>query len=326
MAFDSTILDVVLATDENYAEFVSVVLVSLLDNNPQFRHIKAHLLVNNVSDRALTMIQESVASDRLSVFTYDISNLRNILGIEVPPTIALTAYARLFVGSILPQDIEKLLYLDCDIVVNDSISDFWSLDLHENWIAGCLDTLPNSLSKTNIGLERDDPYFNSGVLLINLSAWRKENLQTRFLQFLLDYGGHVHHHDQGIINAVCNGHKVIVPLKFNLNSNYLSHQYALLARTNTPFYSEEEVKEACAKPAIIHYTQGFYNRPWIRNSEHPFSGVFDKYHKRTEWRNNPKRKDPRPFHLRLLSWEFLHAPLWCYNVTLSCIQLWKKIK
>lgn len=316
-------LHVVLATDNNYAEFVAVVIVSLLETNPRFESIHVHLLANGVSDATIQKLQRHLPQQRGQLHVYDISDLEQRLGIKVPSTIAISSYARLFMASLLPADLDRVLYLDCDIVVSDNIIKFWKTNLDGFLVAGVLDTLYSVTAKTDVGLTIDAPYVNAGVLLVNLKAWREKKMQQRFLDFLLSHNGQVTHHDQGIINATCFGRIRIVHPRYNLASNYLSHPYKMLTSMNDPFYSKNEVEEAKAHPAIIHFTQGFYNRPWVKNSKHPLAEKFYYYHNQTEWAGTPLRHDNRSLVMRILSWEFLNLPIWVYKFTQRIMRILK---
>ena len=312
-------MHLVLASDNNYAEFVAVVIASALTNNTDYIHF--HLLSNGINQDIIDKFEAQIPSQQGELHIYDIRDLPARLQIQVPDTIAISSYARLFLPSILPTDITQVLYLDCDIVLADNIALFWNTDLQDNYIAGVLDSLPNNDAKQNVGIPADAPYVNAGVLLINLELWRKDNLQRRFIDFLFAHNGQVHHHDQGIINAVCNGKVRIVHPRYNCTSNYYSHPYKLLQRTNTPFYSYQEFMEATAHPAILHFTEGFYNRPWIANSLHPKREVYHFYHDMTPWRDTPLRKDQRSKLVRFLSWEFLNLPYPIYHCTAKSVTL-----
>lgn len=310
-------MHIALASDNNYAEFVAVVIASATANNSGFIHF--HLLSNGIDKASIELINKQIPSGRGELHVHDIQNIRDMLNIDVPNTIAISSYARLFLPSILHANISKVLYVDCDTVISGDVSEFWNTPLHDNYIAGVLDTLPDCEAKINVGLKRDEPYINAGVLLINLDLWRKDDLQQKFINFLLEHNGLVYHHDQGIINGVCKGKVLIVHPRYNCTSNYYSHPYALLRRTNTPFYSEQECKDATANPAILHFTEGFFNRPWIANSLHPMAAVYHQYHNMTVWSNIPPRKDKRTFLVRFLSWEFLHLPYPVYDFTAKCV-------
>lgn len=316
-------MHIVFASDTNYAEFVAVVIVSAIANNHDYIHF--HLLSNGIDADTINVLTNHIPTVRGELHIYDIKDIDKRLQIRVPETIAISAYARLFLPSILPADIEKVLYVDCDTVIADDLSEFWNTDLHDMYVAGILDTLPNNESKEKVGMRADDAYINSGVLLINLDMWRKDHIQQKFIDFLLAHNGNVHHHDQGLINGVCRDRICIVPPQYNCTSNYFSHPYALLERTNTPFYSEQECQEAMAHPAILHFTEGFYNRPWIANSKHPMAAVFHRYHDMTAWGNTPLRTDKRSWLVRFLSWEFLHLPYSIYNATAKAVSMLAKL-
>ena len=310
-------MHIVIASDTNYAEFVAVVIVSAIANNTDYIHF--HLLSNAINDSTVDKLKSHIPVGKGELHVYDIQDIEERLQIHVPATIAICAYARLFLPSILPADVEKVLYVDCDTVICDDLSGLWNTDLEGKYVAGILDTLPNNESKVKVGMCADEAYINSGVLLINLELWRKDNIQQQFIDFLLEYNGNVHHHDQGLINGVCKGRMCIVHPRYNCTSNYYSHPYNLLRRTNTPFYSEQECMDATTHPAILHFTEGFYNRPWIVNSQHPMASVFHHYHDMTTWRNTPQRKDKRTWLVRFLSWEFLHLPYPMYDTTTKMV-------
>lgn len=310
-------MHIALASDSNYAEFVAVVIASALHNNSGF--INFHLLSNGLDEATVALLSRQIPAQRGELHVYDIQNIHDRLQIDVPDTIAISSYARLFLPSILPADISRVLYVDCDTVIYGDISEFWNTPLHDMYIAGVLDTLPDCEAKVKVSLKDDEPYLNSGVMLINLDLWRKDNLQQKFIDFLLAHNGQVYHHDQGIINGVCKGKVQIVHPRYNCTSNYYSHPYALLRRTNTPFYSEQEYREAIAAPAILHFTEGFFNRPWLANSLHPKAAIFHQYHDMTAWKNAPLRKDKRTYLVRFLSWEFLNLPYPIYDCTAKCV-------
>lgn len=320
---DKKHLHIALASDENYAEFVAIVITSLFATNSGFDRITLHLLSNNISSVTINKISQHIPQTG-ELIVYDIDDISNRLKINVPNTIAISAYSRLFLSNILPTNINKVLYVDCDVIFNNEISELWNINIANSSVAGVLDTLPDNKSKNNIGLSCNSPYINSGVLLINLSIWRQSNIEKQFIDFLLAHNGIVHHHDQGIINAICKD-KLIIHPRYNLTSSYISHPYNLLSKTNTPFYSKEDVNDAIIKPSIIHFTEGFYNRPWIKNSKHPFSSTFHKYRNLTLWKDVSLRPDKRSFVVKILSFFFLNSPYWCYSIISNALNFLYKI-
>lgn len=316
--FDSNHLHIAIASDENYARFVATLIVSTAKHNSNFKTISFHLLANGISSTTLSKLGKAVdryKNCRLEI--HDISNLAERLGIAVPATIALTSYARLFMADIISDEISRILYLDTDIIVNDDLSELWTTRLNDNYVGGCLDVFEGTESKTAVGLNADAPYVNTGVLLINLDEWRKNNLSGKFMDFLFQHNGKVHHHDQGIINGVCKGHLLLLPPQYNMHSTVYSHPYWLIKKITIPYYSQEEYDNAIASPAIIHYTEGFYNRPWKKNCKHPMRQLFIAAQNETPWIDFPLQSDTRSIAVKLLSFTFLNFPYSIFKI-LSC--------
>lgn len=319
-------LQVVMASDSNYAEFVATFIVSVFRSNKSFNKITIHLLSCGIGKEVFDRIKRHVPENGGEIVKYEIQNLHDLLKVQVPDTIAVSIYARLFLSSLLPQSLDRILYVDCDVVVKGDLLELWNVDFGTDWVAGVLDTLYSDETKTAVGISSNDYYVNSGILMINLKAWREHHVQEKFLCFLSEHDGKVVHHDQGIINAVCNGHKKIVPPKYNVMSAFYSHPYKYIKERNNPFYTSRELKEAIDSPVMLHFTEGFYGRPWVENCRHPMRKVFCEAHDRTEWKGGGLRADKRSLYVRLISWIFLHLPLQCYNVTQKvarrCSLLW----
>lgn len=301
------------AADEKYICHIATLLHSITDNKSGDDNITFHLLSNGVSECNIQKLHTQVG-DKCNIVVYNISNLRHLLPAGIPATIAITAYARLFLADIISHDIKTLLYLDCDTIVNKSLTPLFKINMGDFLAAGVLDTLPDNKSKTSVELNRIDPYYNSGVLLINLELWRKENIKKKFIKYLVSKKGIVHHHDQGIINHVLKGRIFTLPVEYNLTSNYFSHPYNYLSKRNTPFYPEKEIIEAKNRPAIIHYTEGFLLRPWVMGSQHPLKKIYLKHKSYTEWKDTPLSPDKRPAHVKILAFCFLHLHPVVYHI------------
>lgn len=86
-------------------------------------------------------------------------------------------------------------------------------------VAGVQDN-PALYALEAIGMDENDRYINSGVLLINLKQWRAERIEEKIIKMIQAHNGFVLHHDQGIINGVCKGKIKILPPKFNTMSQF----------------------------------------------------------------------------------------------------------
>lgn len=322
--YDSKHLHIAIASDENYSRFVSSLILSISDHCNDFDKITVHLLSNCISKDSIERINQDFKDVRIHVKLHDISNIKNKLGRQITATIAITSYARLFLSDIIDETVDKILYLDTDIIINDDLKELWNINLKDNLVAGCLDIFEGHSAKTNVGLAKDDPYINAGVLLINLKEWRNKNLIKSFLNFINEKQGKVYHNDQGVINFVCNKKLKIIHPRYNVHSSLFSHPYDLICKFMSNYYNKMLYEEAITKPAIVHYTEGFYNRPWKKKCKHPLKNLYLEYSKRGSWSQIPLQKDDRKLNVKILSWIFLKLGYDKYRLYIKFLGIFKR--
>lgn len=317
-------LDLAFASDANYLPLVHIALQSFFETNSAQVHV--HMLSNKVPQEGVSQLTEMVRRNGGTLSVYPIDNLAERLGIEVPDTIAITTYARLFLASILPADVDKVLYVDCDILFTDDIREFYATDMKDTLVAGVQDLLLSSVYKDNIGIPQDEPYLNAGILLIPLRTWREQDMQAMFLDFLIAHNGKVYHHDQGIINAVCAGRKTICLPRYNVISNYFNYPYKTLRRISKLHYTAEEYNQATADPAIIHFTGLLSGRPWESICSHPFKEWFIDVKSRTMFKDMPVKQISLNYLDRLEISMFRILPFMLYVAFMKAIWRASKVK
>lgn len=318
------IIHIALASDANYAEFVATAIVSIYATSE--KEITIHLLSNGIDDSNIDKIRMHVPEDRGRLVVYDIRNLDSMIGIKVSDCIAIAAYSRLFIPKLLSEDIEKVLYIDSDIIFNRDVAELWQENLADYWTGGVIDAWFGTKTKTEIGLSKDAPYINSGVLMMNLKAWRENDVLEKSLAFLEKHNGIVYHSDQGLINAVCAGHVKILPPKFNLTSNYLAFPYKFLCKRIVPFYSKDAFDKGITQPVCIHFTPGLFGRPWVDGCKHPMLDKYESAHQKTLWKDAPLRAGSDSVMYRLVKWTYAHLPLWCYSLLTTMIDALLMVK
>ena len=153
---------IVYATDDNFAEILGVSLVSLYENSKDVDDIIVYVLDSGISDENIKKLKSLPKK-------YSRSDLSFIKATDISKELSmnvnldrgsLSQYARLFVSSVLPCILDRVLYLDCDIIINKSISELWNLDIKGKTIAALKDAFSKQYRK-NIDLEPDDIMFNS---------------------------------------------------------------------------------------------------------------------------------------------------------------------
>lgn len=309
-------LHIAISSDANYAKLVSILLVSLFENNEWANCITVHLLSNNIDEDSIKQIERHIPCGQGFLNVYNISDINSRLKVRVPPTISISSYSRLFLSSLLSSDIDKVIYMDVDAIVSGSLEKLWNTDMKDYQIAGVLDDV-SLYAKKAIGLSFDTPYVNAGFLVLNLKQWREEGIEAKILDYLIAHNGNVFHHDQGLINAVCI-RKMILPVNYNMVTNFFVFPYHSFKQQ--PFYSEEEMEDGKKHPIFIHFTAGVANRPWMENCKHPLKDIFLKYKVRSLYKNVPLEKDSRPMRLKLLASLYYHCkPLYYFSLKLRSL-------
>jgi lipopolysaccharide biosynthesis glycosyltransferase len=184
----------------------------------------------------------------------EVAELTNTFLIPAGSYITNATFLRLFISELLPNDVEKVLYLDIDILINSNLEDLFSLDFSTPICAAI--NVPGSLGRGEHLEGHNAPYFNSGVLLINMGKWRTMNLLEHFIK--VGSQKEFPFVDQDILNIV-----------FRDNWTHLGREYNYLHL----YGSGENDASYCAFPSIIHFAG---NKPW---NETPVTQFVSKYRK-----------------------------------------------
>lgn len=290
-------MNIVYASDNNFAEILGISMISLFENNKECSEITVYILddgIDKVNKEKLDFIGEKYGR---KIFFEKIPNLHELAGVEIHTNSrwSLSTFSRLFLEKILPENFQKVLYLDCDILINDSLEDMYNTELGEYYCGSVWDCISDG-HKANVGLSSSDNYINAGMMLISLDNWRRNNLCDKFIEFINSYGGDTPYVDQGVINGTISKHIKILDLRYNCYTAVFDFTYGDLIKYRKPseYYSESEFENAKNAPAIVHFTTSFLSlRPWVEGCKHPYAGEWLKYKAMSPWADVPLRKDNR---------------------------------
>lgn len=195
------IIHIVYASDNRFAEILGVSLVSLYENSQDIE-VVVYILDSGIAEKNKHKIECVSQKYNRKIVWLAARNICDELSINVVADRgSLSQYARLFVSRDLPENLERVLYLDCDIIIRKSIRELWELDLHGKTIAAMMDAFSKYYRK-NIDLEENDIMFNSGIMLIDLKRWKEQQVEKRLLNFISKKKGRIQQGDQGALNAV----------------------------------------------------------------------------------------------------------------------------
>jgi len=267
---NNTIMDIFFTFDNRYIQHAAVTIASILKNAATDDNISIHILSSDLSQENKNII-ERLNSIKQFVIEFIHVNDETFKKYKTPDYISSSASLYRYLIPQVRLDIDKALYLDCDIVVRRSLRELFDTDLEERYIAGVEDfhwMMGNKRLKLNSSI--NEPYFNSGVLLLNCKKMREDNIFEKLITQSNKLNPKMlEQTDQDAINIVCAGEKVILHPKYNLLSCYTDPIYFTS-------YSEKEMTEAAENPVIIHYTTSI--KPWIPEN-FPLNEYAYEYHR-----------------------------------------------
>lgn len=277
-------INIVCATDDNYVPYCGIMLTSVYENNRDVE-ITTYILTGRLSEYnrdRLSRLSE-LYKTKIEIIILEDDNLRNC-PIWVGDHISTVGYYRLSMAEVLPEDVKKVLYLDCDIIVVQSLRDLWNTDITNYAVAVAIDSGHFDEQRNKmVGISVAEHYFNSGVLLVNVDYWRKNHVLGQALRFINDNRDQLRSHDQDVLNAVLKDQVLYLPINYNFQDFYLF----------SPYFNRygEQIKQQILQTreseiAIYHLSMPV--KPlncW--HCAYPFDAIWKQYKKISLWRHYP---------------------------------------
>ena len=300
-------MNIVYSSSDSYCEIAGISILSLLEHNRNVKELNLYLIDNNISKINKQKLEGMTASFGRTL-TYlkhpDIEN-RSATEINVGRWNISTFY-RLFLPSMLPETVKKVLFIDCDTLVMQDLSPLWEMDMEDKWLYG-VDDCRGAAYRTNLGLKPEDNYINNGVLLIDLEAWRKNKVEDMFLQYIRENQGDITFVDQGVQNGVLSklGRSGILHPKYNCMTVFFAFDYKNLIKLRKPPVPGDSMQyqEAVKNPAIVHFQSCFRMsiRPWVVGCKHPYAKTYLEYKAKSPWKETPMMPDDQTVPQKMLS-------------------------
>lgn len=244
-------LRAIYASDDGYVGLAAISAVSLLKHNPG---AQINLLGYKLKSTSIDLVRSRVEHHGGSFCHFDVTPLvGNLELLKVSHYTSYAIFARMFIPELIRTD-DRVLYLDCDTLVTDRLDDLMGIDLHGHAFALALDAVHPAYKKV-ISLPPDKPYYNSGVMLMDLAAWREHDCSRRFMEELMHPHGRIILPEQDVIARTMGDEVEPLPPKWNFLS-----QFILQRRTD--------------KPAIYHFSGNTLGRPWFTSSKHPLREAY----------------------------------------------------
>ena len=294
-------MNIVCATDDNYVPLCGIMLTSLLENNKD-RHIDVYILTKelnkkskNLFDRLLRAREYNAEIHICEITDQSFENCPIRFGDHV----SIVTYYRFLIPQILPATTDKALYLDCDMVITDSLYSLYDMDMSGISLAACpehdgkKEFSPGAQQHIErLGYPKEWGYFNAGVLMINLIYWREHKVSDMLFEYINKYQEKCLLHDQDTLNAVLGNQKKALPHKYNFMTFCFIHKFK---RYDKSVFLKE-------RPIIIHYCTPAKPWDWYL-PDYPFKKHWEHYRNISpwkHWRGNLPFKER--FRRQILTW------------------------
>lgn len=287
---------IAVAADNYYVMPMAVTVRSIIDSLRPDSKIRLVVLDGGIEESNRDRLLASWDDPRLEI-QWEHPNPEPLADAPVYGHVTLPSYFRMLLPEIL--DSEKVIYLDTDTLVRRDLTDLWNVpmedcplqaaqDVAAPWINAEVssdyfeDTLPYLAAIKPVanyealGIQSDLPYFNAGVITMNLDLWRKEGIVDQVIGYLNTYKEHVLWWDQYSLNAVLAGRWK--QLDHRWNQGTLIYEYPSWKLSPVDKKTFHNLR---TDPWIVHFCSP--SKPWHDGCLHPFCGEFFDTLSRTVW-------------------------------------------
>lgn len=276
-------------TSDLFVSVAATSMISLIENNRHFDSIEFYVVDDGISDEKKACLTQLIESYGRTITYIGAPEPSEIFRFPFKTRYQIgRAYPRMCIGTLLPQNVDRVLCLDSDTLVLGSLSELWNMDMQNNILAGVVDCLNLKAYRKQFWLDENELYCNAGVFLVDLKKWRDEKIEDKIVDVIQKNNGNIFFFEQTLMNYSCKGRVHKLPPTYNSYTLFYAFSYRNLIRWRKPtiFYTEDEVTKAKQTPVIIHFTRNFYmiSRPWMENADHPKKDIYRYYKQMTPWK------------------------------------------
>lgn len=264
---NNTFINIGYGIDNNYARCCATSITSFCLNNPT-KNFNFHIMAKDLSTTNKKQFEQLAQLYSINIYIYEI-NIDTLAKLPTQTHLPIATYFR-FILPLILDNVDKLFYIDADIICLQNADDFFNINLNDN-IIGAVPDLPWMNTKRNKALNlRNHIYFNAGMLIINIAKWNNFNTFTKVLQAIQNEPQKFRYLDQDALNLILTNHIQYLDTKFNcIDINSIKQKNIIL----------------------LHFAA--HPKPW--NIAFPISKVCNKFNKnlyqyyenKTPWKNLP---------------------------------------
>jgi len=260
--FDSNIITIIVVTDNHYVILLAALLKSIEKNHKSAEKIHLYIVEDKVNNKNKIKLRASVCPIMITIHWVKMTSVIPA-GVRLPIDLTsypLNIYVRLFSPNIVPSGTEKALFLDVDLIFMEDISKIWNTQLGNNVLGAVQDSrilsFDNSwggiLNYQKLGFDPNTKYFNTGLLLININMWKKQQLTQRTLNCVNQNIKYANYPEQYGLNVVLANQWIELDARWNyFATGDLEGPFVIHFISRKPIYKSYNNN--------LHYKEIFYN-------------------------------------------------------------------
>ena len=204
-------MDIVYASNDFYARHLAVSMISLFDRNQQAEEITVYVLSVGITEESRQKLQKIADQYHRNLELLDLTDIRDRFDYEIDTRgFDISAMSRLFIGTLLPKTVKRVLYLDPDILVINPVRALYDTDLEGDLMAaathtGLLAGITDPVNRLRLENYEAEAYYNSGVLVMDLSAMRREVRPGDIFDYAREHADILLLPDQDVLNGLYGG-------------------------------------------------------------------------------------------------------------------------
>lgn len=294
-------LNICIASDDNYAVHMHTAIFSIIYNLNKNYHCNVYILDWWISDKKKKWIKDMENEFWNLKIEFILMDGEKYSKLPILHHLTKEMYYRIEIPNLF-KNIERMVYLDCDVIINQDLSKILDYNIENYAIGAPNDFWSYNAYKNILNIPSGHDYFNSGMLLMNLNYWRDHNISKQIFDYINNNSKWLVTWDQDAINAVCHNKRLILPLKYNAT--------ALAFQPINWNFPKNEYHEAKHNPVVIHYACA---KPRNKRCFHSKRKLYHKYRK-LAWLHEIKYPKWFDFHRLRKSiieviWNFLIAAI-----------------
>ena len=275
----SSTINILIASDINYAPYYGVMLTSLFENNRE-SSFDVFLITDETWTEKETKKFSGLCENHRSRFIVNAINVERMDSFPKSAHINRATYFNLSAANILPSSVHKIIYMDGDMIANGDIRPIWNVDIEEHACAMVEDcsTYDQSIYD-RLGYCKNYGFYNNGVTVYNMDFLRKMNFSEKALRFIAENSEKALWMDQDAINVLLAEKTLSLPMTCNFQTLFLLNHH--WKNYNDEFRAK--VLDASMRPIVIHYAGRI--KPWNwRYYGLPYQQEWNHYYDISSWK------------------------------------------